>query len=52
VADRGRRRQPSRDNIAITTQIAVAGKPLGIIVHEQVVTGRQHHSSLKATGRI
>ena len=44
--------QPSRDDIAITTQIAAAGKPLGIVVHDHVIIGRQGHASLKAMGLI
>ena len=44
--------QPSRDDIAITTQIVTAGRPLGIVVHDHVIIGRQGHASLKALGLI
>ena len=44
--------QPSRDDIAITSQIVAAGKPLGITVHDHVIIGRQGHASLKALGLI
>lgn len=44
--------QPSRDDIAITAQIVTAGKPLGIVVHDHVIIGRQGHASLKALGLI
>jgi DNA repair protein RadC len=44
--------QPSRDDIAITAQIVTAGRPLGIVVHDHVIIGRQGHASLKALGLI
>lgn len=44
--------QPSRDDIAITAQIAAAGKPLSIVLHDHVIIGRQGHASLKALGLI
>lgn len=44
--------QPSRDDVAITTQIAAAGKPLGITLHDHVIIGRQGHASLRALGLI
>lgn len=44
--------QPSRDDIAVTAQIAAAGKPLGITLHDHVIIGRQGHASLKAMGLI
>lgn len=44
--------QPSRDDVAITVQIAAAGKPLGITLHDHVIIGRQGHASLKALGLI
>jgi DNA repair protein RadC len=42
--------QPSRDDVAITAQLAAAGKPLGITLHDHVVIGRRGHASLKALG--
>lgn len=44
--------QPSRDDVAITTQIAAAGKPLGITLHDHVIIGRQGHASFRALGLI
>ncbi len=44
--------QPSRDDIAITSQIAAAGKPLGITLHDHVIIGRQGHASFRALGLI
>ena len=44
--------QPSRDDVAITAQIAAAGKPLGITLHDHVIIGRQGHASFKALGLI
>jgi len=44
--------QPSRDDIAITNQVAAAGKPLGITLHDHVIIGRQGHASFRALGLI
>lgn len=44
--------KPSRDDIELTTQIAAAGRPLGIAVHDHVIIGRQGHASLKGMGLI
>lgn len=44
--------QPSRDDVAITAQVAAAGKPLGITLHDHVIIGRQGHASFRALGLI
>jgi len=43
---------PSRQDIALTREIATAGKPLGILVHDHVVIGSTGHASLRALGLI
>ena len=44
--------EPSRADIAITNQIAEAGRLLGITVHDHVIIGREGHISLRAKGLI
>lgn len=44
--------RPSRDDIELTTQIAAAGRPLGVTVHDHVIIGRRGHASLKGMGLI
>lgn len=44
--------EPSRADIQITNRIAEAGRLLGIVVHDNVIIGRQGHVSLKAKGLI
>ncbi|MFC3712318.1 DNA repair protein RadC [Sphingoaurantiacus capsulatus] len=44
--------QPSRDDIAMTAQIAAAGKALGIALHDHVVIGRSGHASFRQLGLI
>ena len=44
--------QPSRQDIAITTDIIEAGKRLGIAVHDHVIIGKEGHVSLRAKGLI
>lgn len=41
---------PSKQDIALTREIALAGKPLGIVVHDHVIVGQKGHSSLRAMG--
>jgi len=41
---------PSRQDIALTRDIVVALKPLGIQVHDHVVIGANGHASLRALG--
>ncbi|RPF70625.1 JAB domain-containing protein [Aurantiacibacter spongiae] len=44
--------EPSRADIQITRQIAEAGRPLGLTVHDHVIVGREGHVSLRAKGLI
>jgi DNA repair protein RadC len=39
---------PSRADIDMTRQIADAAKPLGVIIHDHIIVGRQGHASFKA----
>ena len=43
---------PSRADIQLTKQIAEAGRPLGIIVHDHIIIGAHGHSSLRAAGLL
>ncbi len=43
---------PSKSDIELTRELALAGKPLGIIVHDHVIIGRSGHSSLRSLGLI
>jgi DNA repair protein RadC len=43
---------PSRQDIELTRQISQAGIPLGIVVHDHIVIGRDSHSSLRSMGLI
>lgn len=43
---------PSRQDIDLTRQIVTAGKPLGIIVHDHIIIGRNSHASLRSKGLI
>ena len=43
---------PSRQDIALTKDIADAGKRLGITVHDHIIIGAQGHSSLRAMGLL
>ncbi|MGE0775262.1 MAG: DNA repair protein RadC [Sphingomonadaceae bacterium] len=43
---------PSHQDIDLTRQISQAGKPLGIVVHDHIVIGRDGHSSLRSLGLI
>jgi len=43
---------PSRDDIEMTRRVAEAAKPLGVLVHDHVVIGRQGHYSFRANGLI
>jgi DNA repair protein RadC len=38
---------PSSADVAMTREIASVAKPLGIVVHDHIIVGRQGHSSLK-----
>jgi DNA repair protein RadC len=39
---------PSRADIDMTKQIADAAKPLGVLIHDHIIVGRQGHASFKA----
>jgi DNA repair protein RadC len=41
---------PSRPDIAMTSEIVTAAKPLGITVHDHLIIGRHGHTSLEAEG--
>ena len=43
---------PSRQDIALTREIAAAGKPLGVAVHDHVIVGSSGHASLRALGLL
>ena len=43
---------PSRQDIALTRDIADAGKRLGITIHDHIIIGAQGHSSLRAMGLL
>jgi DNA repair protein RadC len=43
---------PSSADISMTRQIMDAGKPLGVMVHDHIIIGRQGHSSLRGMNLI
>jgi DNA repair protein RadC len=43
---------PSRADIEMTRQIVAAAKPLGVLVHDHIIVGKQGHASLKGLGLI
>lgn len=43
---------PSNADIAMTRQIVDAGKPLGVLVHDHIIIGRNGHASLKGMALI
>ena len=43
---------PSRADIEMTKQIVAAAKPLGVMVHDHIIVGKQGHASLKGLGLI
>jgi DNA repair protein RadC len=43
---------PSRADIEMTKQIVAAAKPLGVLVHDHIIVGKQGHASLKGLGLI
>jgi DNA repair protein RadC len=43
---------PSRADIDMTRQIVAAAKPLGVLVHDHIIVGKQGHASLKGLGLI
>jgi DNA repair protein RadC len=43
---------PSKQDIDLTKQISLAGKPMGIVVHDHIIIGQNGHSSLRSLGLI
>ena len=43
---------PSQADIAMTREIADISKPLGILLHDHIIVGRNGHASLKGMGLI
>ena len=43
---------PSQADIAMTRQIVEAGKPLGILVHDHIIIGKNGHTSMKGQALI
>jgi DNA repair protein RadC len=43
---------PSRADIEMTRQIVAAAKPLGVLIHDHIIVGKQGHASLKGLGLI
>ena len=43
---------PSRADIEMTKKIIAAAEPLGILVHDHIVIGREGHASMRALGLI
>ena len=41
---------PSRTDIEMTKTIIEVGKPLGIMVHDHLIIGRESHVSFKGQG--
>lgn len=43
---------PSRADIEMTKQIVAAAKPLGVVVHDHIIVGRQGHASFRGLGLL
>ncbi len=43
---------PSKDDVAMTKEVAAAADKLGIALHDHLIIGRKGHSSLKSMGLI
>ncbi len=43
---------PSPADIEMTRQVAAAGAPLGVAVHDHLVIGRRGHNSFKSLGLL
>ncbi|MEM9028645.1 MAG: DNA repair protein RadC [Pseudomonadota bacterium] len=43
---------PSRSDVDMTKQIIAAAKPLGIVVHDHIIVGRDGHASFKNLGLV
>ena len=43
---------PSRADVEMTKQIVAAAKPLGVVVHDHIIVGKQGHVSFRGLGLI
>ena len=43
---------PSRADIEMTKQIVAAAKPLGVVIHDHIIVGKQGHASFRGLGLI
>ena len=43
---------PSRADVEMTKQIVAAAKPLGVLVHDHIIVGKQGHASFRGLGLI
>jgi DNA repair protein RadC len=43
---------PSRADIEMTKQIVAVAKPLGILVHDHIIVGKQGHAGFRGLGLI
>ncbi|GFO83233.1 MAG: DNA repair protein RadC [Methyloceanibacter sp.] len=43
---------PSRADIEMTKQIVAAAKPLGVVVHDHIIVGKQGHVSFRGSGLL
>jgi DNA repair protein RadC len=43
---------PSKADIAVTQDIKKAAAPLGVVLHDHVIIGRNRHTSLRDLGLI
>ena len=43
---------PSRADIQMTKEIVAAAKPLGVVIHDHIVVGKQGHASFRGLGLI
>ncbi len=43
---------PSRDDIALTREVRLALKAVGVSLHDHIIIGRKGHSSLRALNVI
>ena len=43
---------PSRADIEMTRQIIAAAKPLGVVIHDHIIVGKQGHTSFRGLGLI
>ena len=43
---------PSQADIKMTREIADIAKPLGVLLHDHIIVGRNGHASLKGLGLV